>query len=232
MNGRGNRKKKGIAVQGVWLPVGLDFLRSRACAELSPHGAKLLLDVLSMLGPNAAGNGNISLTPRVMAVRGWSGRETLGAAVRELIDHGLLIVTRQGSRLDCTLFATTLYALDCDHGKIDVRPGCYRTTDYMGPSGEFADVPTEEKPARWRHARKGVSTGAPKGKKTELLTPPRDDAPPKRPATGRSDAKNEPDSSTLSRHGTKPPIFEGAIVPPRVTFIDKPSVRCFYGGLQ
>ena len=95
MNARG--KKRGIAVTGAWLPLPLDFLRSRACAELSPHGMKLLIDCLSMLGPNAIRNGDISLTPKLMAVRGWSGRETLGAAVRELIDHGLLIQTRQGN---------------------------------------------------------------------------------------------------------------------------------------
>ena len=231
MNGRGNRKKKGIAVQGAWLPVGLDFLRSRACAELSPHGAKLLLDVFSMLGPNAAGNGSISLTPRVMAVRGWSGRATLNAAVRELIDHGLLVRTRHGNRLDCSLFACTLFPLDCDIAELDVTPGCYHTTDWMH-GGDLAGRPSEDNPATWRHARKDVGTGRRKAAKTQPLDPGRNDAPPKRSAPERSAAENDPDSSTLYRPGTKPPIFEGAIVPPRVTFIDKPSVRCFYGGIQ
>lgn len=156
-------KRRGIAVTGSWLPFPLDFLRSRACAELSPHGAKLLLDVLSMLGPNATRNGDISITPKLMRLRGWSGRQTLNAAVSELEAFGLIFRTRQGSRLDCSLWACTLYPMDCDPRKIDVRPGCYRMTDWM-MGGDLADKPTEKKPAAWRRARKTV-----------LLTPPRDE---------------------------------------------------------
>lgn len=221
MNGRGN--KRGLAVTGAWLPLPLDFLRSRACAELSPHGMKLLVDVLSMLGPNATRNGDISLTPKLMTVRGWSGRETLGAAVRELIGHGLLIQTRQGSRLDCSLYACTLFPLDCDMRKLDIGPGSYRTTDWMC-GGDLANPPTETHKARWRHARKGPSTGSRKAAKTETVAPPRDDVPQEHPAPGRSDAENEVDFPTSSRPGTKPPVFEGASVPPRATYIELPSL--------
>lgn len=171
--GRDRTKKRGVAVSGAWLPVPLDFLRSRAAAELSPHGAKLLLDVLSMLGPNATRNGDISITPKAMAARGWSGRETLNAAVCELIRHSLLVRTRQGSRLDCSLFAVTLYPLDCDLSKLDVRPGVFTT--YSWSMDETLDKPpTEDAPARWRRARK-----------TKTVAPPRDEVPAKRPATGR-----------------------------------------------
>ena len=38
------KRKTGIACVGPWLPVPLEFLRSRACAELSPL-AMLLLSV-------------------------------------------------------------------------------------------------------------------------------------------------------------------------------------------
>ncbi|MBC9070951.1 hypothetical protein IAI53_03150 [Thauera sp. CAU 1555] len=167
-------KKRGIAVTGAWLPLPLEFARSRACAELSPHAAKLLLDVLSMLGPNAARNGDISITPKLMRLRGWSGRETLNAAVRELLEFGLLALTRQGSRLDCSLFAVTLFPLDCDLRKLDVGPGSYRMTDWMH-GGALANAPTESSPAVWRRARK-----------TQTVAPPRDEVPAKRPATGRT----------------------------------------------
>ncbi|MDE2437379.1 MAG: hypothetical protein KGM49_14075 [Sphingomonadales bacterium] len=167
-------KKRGVAVSGAWLPLPLDFMRSRACAELSPHAAKLLLDLLGMLGPNATRNGDLSITPKAMRARGWSGRETLNAAVRELEQHGLLARTRQGSRLDCNLWAITMYPLDCDMRKLDVGPGCYRTTDWMH-GGALADKPTETSCAVWRRARK-----------TQTVTPPRDEVPTKRPATGRT----------------------------------------------
>ena len=174
-------KKRGIAVTGPWLPLPLEFMRSRACAELSPLAAKLLLDVLSMLGTNASRNGDVCLTPKLMRVRGWSGRESLGAAVRELVTHGLLMQTRQGSRLDCSLHALTLFPLDCDMRKLDVGPGSYRTTDYMCDGAGMANPPTEAKPAVWRRARK-----------TQTVAPPRDEVPPKRPATGRTPSGKTP----------------------------------------
>lgn len=167
------RRRRGVAVVGPWLPVPLDFLRSRAAAELSPHGAKLLLDVFSMLGPNASRNGNISLAPRVMAARGWSGRATLNAAVRELIEHKLLVQTRQGSRLDCSLFALTVWVLDCDLSKLDVQPGAY-TIGSWTVEGTLEKQPTEDAPARWRRARK-----------TESVAPPRYKVRAKRSATVR-----------------------------------------------
>lgn len=200
MNGR--HKKRGIAVNGPWLPLPIEFLRSRACAELSPHGLKLLVDMLSMLGPNAARNGDLCLTPKLMTVRGWSSKSSLSAAISELQDHGLIVQTRQGSRLDCSLWAVTLYPLDCDIRKLDVGPGSYRTTDWM-LGGALANPPTEGKKAVWRHARKGASTGARKSAKTQTVpppgtispsnVPPRDERTPKmsrilrdRPARGRN----------------------------------------------
>lgn len=159
-------KRRGIAVTSPWLPVPLEFLRSRACAELSPHGVKLLLDVLASLGTNASRNGDISLAPKLMRVRGWSGRETLNAAVKELIEHGLLVQTRQGSRLDCSLYACTLYPLDCDFKKLDVGPGSYRVTDYMGEGASLANPPTEARPATWRRARKNANANPATGQST------------------------------------------------------------------
>jgi len=170
-----DKKRRGFAVTAPWLPVPIDFLRSRACAELSPHAAKLLFDVLSSLGTNAYRNGDISLAPKLMRIRGWSGRETLNSAVRELVDHGLLAQTRQGSRLDCSLYACTLFPLDCDLKKLDVGPGSYRTTDYMGDGARLANPPTEATPAIWRRARKNANGDPATGQ-----------SPTKRPATGQS----------------------------------------------
>ncbi len=174
----GRDKKRGIAITGPWQPVSLTFLRSRACAELSPHGAKLLLDVLGLLSTNAGRNGDISLTPKTMNVRGWSGRATLRATVQELLDNNLLFMTKQGSRLDCSLFACTLYPLDCDLDKLDVRPGCYATAAYTGGDGSMQKEPTETHPARWRQARK-----------TETVAPPRNAKASKRTATVQTTMK-------------------------------------------
>ena len=150
----GREKKRKIAAVGRWLPVPLDFLRARACAEVSPHAAKLLLDVLALLGPNCSGNGDLSLTPKTLAVRGWASKASLQAAIRELIDNGLLAITKRGSRTDCMLFACTLFPLDCDQSKLDSKPGAYLHTDYMGHDNHLSKPPTEDCPAIWRRARK------------------------------------------------------------------------------
>ncbi len=159
-----NRKKHGVSVSGSWIPVPLDFLRSRACAELSPLGLKLLVDVLAQLGPNATRNGDLSITFKSMHVRGWASKSSLLAAVTELMEYGLLAKTRQGSRLDCNLFAVTLYPLNCDLSKLDVAPGTYRSMDYMGVSGKMDAPLGETNPACWRRARK-----------LKTVPPPRDD---------------------------------------------------------
>lgn len=172
-------KKRGIAVVGSWVPFPRAFLQSRACAELSPHGAKLLIDVLALLGPNGAGNGDLSLSPKSMAIRGWPGRSTLSAATKELLEYGLLFKTRQGGRLDCSLFALTLFPLDCELSKIEARPGCYYQTAYQGTAAALADPPKETAPAKWRHAR----MLKPKG---DSVAPPRDKVSKMRPATGQT----------------------------------------------
>lgn len=207
-------KKRGfVYASGVaWVPVSLDFLQSRAGASLSPHAAKLLLDCLAKLGTNATRNGDISLTPAEMAARGWSGRESLHAAIRELIEHELLVITRYGSRLACSLFAVTLYPIDCDVSKLDAGAvGSYTTHDYArhGP-----DVPTKDNPAKWRRAR---------AEKKFSVAPPRDKVTRKRPATGQSPPTTRHENGTLSRHGTKTPVSEVSNVPPRVTYIETPS---------
>lgn len=158
------RSKHGISVTGSWIPVPLDFLRSRACAELSPHALKLLFDLFAQLGPNATRNGDLSITFKTMRARGWTSKSSLLAAVDELTECGLVVKTRQGSRLDCNLFAVTLYPLNCDLSKLDVSPGAYRSTDYMGDGGTQATPPGEADPACWRRARK-----------SETLPSPRDD---------------------------------------------------------
>lgn len=152
-------KKELVTCLGPYNPLTLEFLRSRACAELSAHATKLMIDILSQLGPNGFRNGDITLAPKVMAVRGWSSRATLLSARAELQDAGLIVQTRQGSRLDCSLWALTLYAMNCDRKKLDVGAGQYERTDWMKASPGCAKPPTKTQPAVWKRARKSNENG-------------------------------------------------------------------------
>lgn len=109
--GRGNYQSV-VTVSGQWLGMPFGFLSSRVCAELSPAALKLLLDLCSQLGSNTKGNGNLRASMTVMQDRGWTNKNALAAAVRELQTAGLLVVTLQGWRYRCSLYALTLWGRD------------------------------------------------------------------------------------------------------------------------
>lgn len=136
-----------------WLPVSLKFLRSRACAELSPHALKMLIDLCAQLARNGGRNGDLSMPSASMALRGWASETTARAALGELEALGLVVVSRRGDRRRCTLYAVTLWPLSCDRKKIDIGPGAYSTTDWRGEDGARLDPPTPGRPAQWSTLR-------------------------------------------------------------------------------
>lgn len=147
-NGRGTKKKDPVTVVGPWLPMPLDFLHSRAWAELSPHAAKMLLDLCAGLGRNAKLNGDLSAAPTVMQPKGWCSNATRVAALRELEDARLISLTRRGNRRLCALYAVTLWPLHCDLRKLDYGPGSYTTSDWQNVSADRAKTPTTDRPAK------------------------------------------------------------------------------------
>lgn len=216
-NGRNNgkAKKNPVTVRGPWLAMPLDFLRSRACAELSNHAARMLLDLCSMLGPNAKGNGDISAAPAVMKPRGWSSNASRNAAIQELIDAKLLVVTRRGNRRLCALYAVTLWPLSCDLGKLDYGPGAFTTLDWED-SGSAKVQPTEEAPAKRNSLRKIEMAYPATGQPKPDITPPRGKVPAKQPAFNPAT-------------GHKGHVLGHEVTPPRGTFLDKPSVALGLG---
>jgi len=152
---KGRDKGTGLCVGNnvSFQPVPLDFLRSRECFELSPHAAKLLIDILGLMGPNGRGNGDISLSFSLMKRHGWSSAATLNSAITEMIENSLLVITRRGGRRAPNLYAFGLYALDCDLQKLDVTPD-YVAMARRSIAQEKKKPPTHEHPAKWRNARK------------------------------------------------------------------------------
>ena len=211
-NARNERvKKNAVSVRGPWLAMPLDFLRSRAWAELSPQAAKMLLDLCAGLGPNARGNGDLSAAPVVMKPKGWRSTANRVAALQELEGARLIVTMRRGHRRQCALYAVTLWPLQCDTSKLDSGPGCYTTTDWMNVGGDRATCPTSETPARWKTLRK-IDIGLPAtGQPPADMYPLRDN--PTRlsqvfvPATGKQ------------RH-----VLTAEVVPLRDTYLDLPSV--------
>ena len=156
-------KKRGnpVTVRGPWFAMPLDFLRSRACAELSPLALKMLMDLCSQFGWNAKGNGDLSAAPTILRARGWTGNGSRVAALQELEAAGLVVKTRQGNRKLCGLYACTLWPMDCDFTKLDHGPGCYSTADWEAARAGAASTPTHGAPAKWQRARGQKTFGGP-----------------------------------------------------------------------
>jgi hypothetical protein len=186
------RKKNSVNVRGAWLPMSLDFLRSRACAELSGLATKLMIDFCSQLGWNGKGNGDLTAAPAVLGARGWTSNASRLAALAELEAKGLLVITRHGNRRLCSLYAVTLWPMDCNFAKLDHGPGCYTTALWEQEQPENRGPPTAAAPAVWATPRrKNAKSGPAKGQ------------PP------------TPNDKVMARHGTTPPQETADLGPPR-----------------
>lgn len=219
-----SNKKHGVAVQGSWLPLPIQFLRSRACASLSLHATKMLVDLMSQLGPNAKNNGNLCAPPELMALRGWTSTASRQAAVAELVRVGLLIVTRYGSRRLCALYAVTLWPLEYDPLKMTAAgPGSYATQDWSTSSDGGADELTtfamnrkdRPPPAVWsvlrREPAKNENSHPAAGQQSADMTPQRERKAIRTHAI-------EPVA------GSKGGLRTTSVTPPRDTLLDMPSV--------
>ena len=69
-------------------------------------------------------NGDLTAAFTVMRAYGFNSKDTLDKAKKQLLDHGLIIKTRDGQFLNpggrCDLFAVTWRAIDECNGKLDV----------------------------------------------------------------------------------------------------------------
>ncbi len=117
---------------GNFLPLRIDVLRSDALKNLSPYAAKLLLDLASQwqLGRNGDA---CAAFEKVMRARGWRSKATLAKALKELRDSGLIVMTRQGSLHECSLYGLSWLAIDECGGKLDMKPTTRPLNGWLGP---------------------------------------------------------------------------------------------------
>lgn len=92
------------------------LLRSPVFTSLSAHAVKLLMDLAAQY--SGFNNGDFTMAWAVMEKRGWRSRETLNSARKQLLQAGLIEMTRIGDRRRPHLYGFTFFALDDCGGKV------------------------------------------------------------------------------------------------------------------
>lgn len=112
------QKAMGRRTSGYFFPMPQHILVSEQYARLSSKAVKLLLD----LGGQFRGynNGDMSAAWKLMERRGWNSRDTLAKALKELLDSGFIIKTRQGGKNKTCLYGVTWLGIDECKGKLDI----------------------------------------------------------------------------------------------------------------
>jgi hypothetical protein len=67
-------------------------------------------------------NGDLCATWSAMQLRGWRSPSTLHKAREELVEKGWLVLTRQGGRNKCNLYAISIYPIGDFGSKLDIGP--------------------------------------------------------------------------------------------------------------
>lgn len=107
------KKKRGGT---TFFPMRHDVLRSPVYQNLSGNALKLFWCLASQY--TGSNNGNLSAT---FGSTGFKSPTTLNKAKKELLKSELVIVSRQGGRHKCTLYALSFFAID-DCRDMDIFP--------------------------------------------------------------------------------------------------------------
>lgn len=113
-------KFTGRGKSAPFIRVERHWLDSQEFGDLSSDATKLFLDLARQYRGN--NNGDFQATWKLMRLRGWTSAAALARAKQELCERGWAIVTRQGGRHKCSLYALTVWAVDACNGKHDEKP--------------------------------------------------------------------------------------------------------------
>lgn len=113
-------KATGRREKGRYAGIPIAVLETEKYVALSPWARVLLLEIQRQY--SGFNNGDISVPWSLMAKRGFKSKGTLNSALRELLEAGFIICTRQGGRHRCSLYGNTWDAIDEVIDKRSKRP--------------------------------------------------------------------------------------------------------------
>jgi len=119
------KRERGRASSDRFVGIPYLVLKSSSFINLRPRAVKLMLDVA--LQYNGRNNGDFTVAWGFMETRGWSSKDTLSNAIRDLVDADLILKTRTGRFMNpgarCDLYAITWQPIDeCPGKDLEVGP--------------------------------------------------------------------------------------------------------------
>ena len=113
-------RQKGRQTTGTFIMFPTEMLLHENFRTLSPRATKYVVDLASNY--NGRNNGDLSATFSQMKSRGWNSSDQLFKAKRELVDRGIIKISRQGGLNKCNLYALNWFQIDECDGKLDISP--------------------------------------------------------------------------------------------------------------
>lgn len=150
---RNRFKAKGRRESGPFIAIPRSILDSPEYASLSPRAVKLLLDVYALF--RGANNGDLSAAFRLMHPRGWSSKDQLEKARRELIEKGWLGISRRPkAKREPELYYLTFLAVDACKNKLDISETTKPTNEWRQIKTLPRDTGQTENKSLTRHTGK------------------------------------------------------------------------------
>jgi len=115
---------KGRREHGTFAALPHAYFKSPEYAALSARAVKALVDLLGQY--NGHNNGDLSAawwgrSQPGMSQLGWRSKDQLAKAIKELVESGWILLTRQGGLHVPSLYGVTFLGIDECGGKLDVR---------------------------------------------------------------------------------------------------------------
>ena len=112
------RRNKGRMMTDSFVRIPHHVINHEHFRSLSPRATKLLIDLLAQY--RGYNNGDLCAPLSLMRERGWNSSDQLFKAKKELVEKGLIRVSRQGGLNKCNLYALTWFSIDECDGKLDI----------------------------------------------------------------------------------------------------------------
>jgi hypothetical protein len=147
------QKHQGRKEDGTFLRIPTAVLVSSNFCGLTMKAKALLPDIGARF--NGFNNGDLAAPYSWMKMRGWKSKDTLHKALKELLEAGMIELTRQGGLHGPSLYAFTWMAIADCKGKLDIAATRVASGKWRIPMSE-AGKETQLPPRRVGHSAPSI----------------------------------------------------------------------------